>query len=121
MGVKIIEKNNTRIAYIEDDQLLITDVQSCLDFIASVSYETGCNQMVINKSALTEDFFRLDTCLAGEILQKFVTYQVKLAVVGDYSSYTSKSLKDFIYESNRGKDVFFVASLDEAVAKLAAV
>ncbi len=56
--------------------------------------------------------------MAGEILQKFTNYHVKLAVYGDYSGYTSKPLKDFIYESNHGSDFFFVAEKEEAIEKL---
>ena len=67
---------------------------------------------------ITEDFFVLSTGLAGEILQKFVNYGGRIAIYSDYSHYTSKPLKDFIYESNNGKDVFFVSSLEEAVEKL---
>lgn len=37
---------------------------------------------------------------------------------GDYIKYPSKPLKDFIYESNQGKDVFFVAKKEEAIQKL---
>ncbi|RNB56859.1 DUF4180 domain-containing protein [Brevibacillus gelatini] len=44
----------------------------------------------------------------GEILQKFVTYKAKLAIAGDFSVYTSKSLKDFIYESNNRNHIFFL-------------
>lgn len=45
---------------------------------------------------------------------------VDIAVIyGDYSHYTSKPLKDFIYESNHGKDFFFVATKEEAIQKLA--
>ena len=71
----------------------------------------------ISKQLITEDFFVLSTGLAGEILQKFVNYGGRIAIYGDYSHYTSKPLKDFIYESNNGKDVFFVSSLEEAVEK----
>ena len=56
--------------------------------------------------------------MAGEILQKFINYRVKAAIYGDYSRYTSKPLRDFIYESNRGKDFFFVSSEEEAVRRL---
>ncbi len=56
--------------------------------------------------------------IAGEILQKFINYHAKLAIIGDFSGYTSKPLKDFIYESNNGKDVFFVGSEQEAVERL---
>lgn len=43
------------------------------------------------------------------------------AIYGDFSHYTSKSLKDFIYESNKGKDFFFAATQEEAIRKLANV
>ncbi|MCI9136421.1 MAG: DUF4180 domain-containing protein [Lachnospiraceae bacterium] len=59
------------------------------------------------KEAVTDDFFVLSTRLAGEILQKFINYGVRFAVYGDFSAYTSKSWKDFVYECNRGKDVYF--------------
>ena len=39
-------------------------------------------------------------------------------IYGDYSKYTSKPLKDFIYESNKGKDIFFVSTKGEAVEYL---
>jgi hypothetical protein len=65
-----------------------------------------------------EDFFVLSTRIAGEILQKFITYQFKLAIVGDFSGYTSKPLKEFIYESNKGKEIFFVSSEEDAIEKL---
>ena len=59
-----------------------------------------------------------DSGLAGEILQKFVNYRLKVAIVGDYSRYTSKPLHDFIRESNRGRDVFFVSTIEDAVELL---
>ena len=62
--------------------------------------------------------FVLSTRIAGEILQKFINYQFKFAIVGDFSGYTSKPLKDFIYESNKGRDIFFVSSEEDAIEKL---
>ncbi len=118
MKTKLIKKNDTEIALIHSDELLITDVRSALDFIMTVHYETGCNNIVLNKEAITEDFFILSTCLAGEILQKFINYNVRFAVYGDFSKYTSKPLQDFIYESNHGKDFFFLPDADTAMEKL---
>ncbi|WP_042993841.1 DUF4180 domain-containing protein, partial [Bacillus thuringiensis] len=43
---------------------------------------------------------------------------VKIAIVGDFSMYTSKSLKDFIYECNKGKDIFYLATEQQAIEKL---
>ena len=64
--------NNREIAVINSTELLITDVQSALDFIMTVKYETGCTDIAINKEAITEEFFILSTKLAGEILQKYI-------------------------------------------------
>ena len=54
----------------------------------------------------------------GGDLQKFVNYQTKVAIYGDYTKYTSKSLKDFMYESNKGNNIFFVATKEEAIERL---
>lgn len=118
MKVTTIKENNIMIAVISSSELLITDVQSTLDLMATVNYETGCNRIILNKSAICEDFFNLKTKLTGEILQKFINYHVKIAIVGDFSIYASKSLKDFIYESNKGKDIFFLPTEKQAVEKL---
>ena len=70
------------------------------------------------RSSLAEAFFILSSGLAGEVIQKFVNYHTKMAVYGDYSKYTSKPLHDFIYESNKGRDFFFVNTKEEAAQKL---
>lgn len=118
MKTDIVRKNNTEIAVVNSDELLITDIQSALDLIMTVKYETGCTNIAINKDAIVNDFFVLSTCLAGEILQKFINYGVRFAIYGDFSKYTSKPLKDFMYESNRGKDVFFQPTVSSAIDKL---
>lgn len=120
MKIEKIEKNQFSIAHIESDGKIITDTQSALDLIMTVRYETGAERIVLNKAAVTEDFFILSSGVAGEILQKLINYHVKLAIYGDYTKYTSKPLRDFIYESNNGKDIFFVATKEEAVDKLGA-
>ncbi len=120
MKMRTIVKHDVTIAIVESETPLITDVSSALDLLASVRYETDCDCMALSKSAVAEEFFRLSSGLAGEVLQKFINYRMKLAIVGDYAHYTSKPLKDFIYESNRGRDIFFVATEEEALEKLAA-
>jgi hypothetical protein len=118
MKITVIKENGIETAVVSSDEILIEDVQSALDLIATVNFETGCNRMIMNKSAICEDFFDLKTRLAGEVLQKFINYHTKIAIVGDFSVYSSKSLKDFIYESNKGKDIFFLPDESQAVEKL---
>jgi spore coat polysaccharide biosynthesis predicted glycosyltransferase SpsG len=67
-----------------------------------------------DKETLGEDFFKLRTGVAGELLQKCSNFRIRLAIVGDFSEYTSKSLRDFIYESNKGNLVYFTNDLDSA-------
>ena len=106
------------IVLVNSNEIIIKVIQSAIDFIMTIKYETNCNKIALNKSAVIEDFFILSKGLAGEILQKFINYQTKFAIYGDYSKYTSKPLKDFIYESNNGKDIFFVENKDEAIEML---
>ncbi len=118
MEIRVAEKNDIRCAVIIDSDKVIKDVRSALDLLMSVKYEADTKNIVIDKRLVCDDFFILSTGLAGEILQKYVNYGGRIAVYGDYSRYTSKPLKDFIYESNKGKDVFFVSSEEEAVDML---
>lgn len=120
MTQQIIKQNGRLIAVVQSDAPLIRDVSSALDLIASIRYAADCDRIAVNKQALSEDFFTLSTCLAGEILQRFINYQVKFAVFGDFSGYTSKPLRDFIRESNRGRDIFFTDTAEQAVERLAA-
>jgi hypothetical protein len=117
MDYKILGKQND-IALIVADEVVIKDTQSALDVIASAQYETDCDKLIIDKSCVTDKFFILSTGIAGEILQKFINYHKKIAIVGDYSRYTSKALRDFIYESNNGNSIYFLQSIEEAVLKL---
>lgn len=118
MQLTKIEKNGIACAVVNSNEIVITDAQSALDVLMSAKYDIGTKNIVVDKKLITEDFFILSKGLAGEILQKYVNYGGRIAIYGDYSHYTSKPLKDFIYESNKGKDVFFVATQDEAVEML---
>lgn len=118
MNIEKITMPNATIALITGTEEAITDVSSAMDLMLSARYQTGADRLAIDKRLVCRDFFILSTGLAGEILQKFINYHVKAAFYGDYSHYTSKPLKDFIYESNQGRDFIFVATREEAIAAL---
>lgn len=119
MEIKKTEANGHTIAVAHADSIVLSDEESALDLIMTISYETGSHRIALNKEAISEDFFNLSTKLAGDILQKFVTYKMKFAIVGNFSLYTSQALQDFIYECNNGNHIFFVPSEQEAIDKLA--
>ncbi len=115
MSIEKIEKNGIICAVVHSDEIVITDLQSALDLLMTVKHDAGTENIVIDKNLIKEDFFILSSGLAGEILQKYINYGGRIAIYGDYSHYTSKPLHDFIYECNKGHDVFFIATEDEAV------
>ena len=119
MNIEYVKEHGTDIAVVSGDAAEITTVQAALDLAMTVKYEAGAERIAIDKRVLGEDFFILSTGVAGEILQKFINYHVKAAFFGDYSHYTSKPLRDFIYESNNGKHFFFTDSREEALERLA--
>ncbi len=119
MNIEYVKENGRDIAVVSGDAAEAATVQAALDLAMTAKYEAGAERIAIDKRVLGEDFFILSTGVAGEILQKFVNYHVRAAVFGDYSHYTSKPLRDFIYESNKGKHVFFAASREEALEWLA--
>lgn len=118
MKIEKIMTDEANIAVVSSEERIIVDTNSALDLIMTVQYETGADRIAIDKDAVSEEFFILSTGIAGEILQKFINYHIKAAIFGDYSKYTSKPFKDFIYESNHGRDFFFVATREEAVDRL---
>ncbi len=96
----------------------IADGASAMDAALSVKYETNTEKIAFDKNCFDEDFFRLSSGVAGEVIQKFVNYGIRAAVFGDFSHYTSKALRDFIHESNKGRHFGFLDSEDAAIAWL---
>jgi len=82
----------------------------------------GVRAVAIPVERLPPAFLDLKTRLAGEVLQKFVNYDLRVAIVGDVSAAVARSqaLRDFVRESNRGRSVWFVQDLSALEAKLSA-
>lgn len=118
MQVEKITSNNIDVANISANETVLFDTQSAVDLMMTVNYETGIKNIAVSKDLIDEKFFILSSGLAGEILQKFTNYQFRIAIYGDFSNYTSKPLKDFIYESNNGQSVFFTDNLESAIQRL---
>ena len=118
MKFEKITHSNEIVAVVSSENKVLTDVDSALDLLMSAKYEAGAERIVVDKRLISEDFFVLSSGLAGEILQKCINYGGKIAIYGDFSHYTSKPLKDFIFESNKGKDFFFVATKEDSINKL---
>lgn len=111
----------TRVLVAEADGPLICGERDATDLIGR-AFEAGADWIAVPKQRLGADFFQLSTRVAGEMIQKIVNYRFRLAVVGDLSAEiaASKALHDFVYESNKGRHVWFVADLAELASRLTA-
>lgn len=117
MEILIKTINGKQIANIVSEEIIINNVEDSVDVLGNCSYR-GASGIIIQKKNLSNDFFELRTGIAGEILQKFSNYAMRLAIVGDFANIESKSLRDFIRESNRVGCVNFADSNEEAEKKL---
>ncbi|TAE91196.1 MAG: DUF4180 domain-containing protein [Bacteroidetes bacterium] len=119
MKIETHRLNNVNIAEVVSNGTIINTTEDGIDLLGNLYYQ-GFDRVLLDEKNITPDFFDLKNGIAGEILQKFSTYRVRLAIVGEFSKYTSKSLTDFIYESNKGRHISFVNSTAEALKILSA-
>ncbi|MFC8718456.1 DUF4180 domain-containing protein [Kitasatospora sp. NPDC057198] len=93
--------------------------RQALDLLGDASYR-GASWVALPVERLDTEFFRLRSGVAGAVVQKFAQYRTGLAVVGDVAGHVAASdaLRDFVRESNRGLQLWFVADLPELAGRL---
>lgn len=108
--------NHKTIAELISDEIVLSSVDEALDLIGNLGYQ-GFDKMILHEKNIHPAFFDLKTKRAGDILQKFTQYQMALSIVSDFSKFSSKSLNDFIVESNKSPHINFVNTLTAAIEK----
>lgn len=107
---------NEIVVEVKTDRVL-KELHDFIDILGN-SYYLQSIGVVLHSENLHNDFFELKTKLAGDILQKFSNYRQKLAIIGNFDNIKSKSLNDFIRESNEFGKISFVNSLEDALVSL---
>ena len=117
----LYEIDGRRVLECSAEGPLLRTAQDAVDLIGEAK-SAGANIVVLPIARLDPAFFQLRTGIAGEVVQKFVTYRVAAAIVGDTTQLEaeSKSLRDFIRESNQGGSIWFLADKEELQARLGA-
>jgi hypothetical protein len=113
MPDEVRERAGVPVLVCDPDGPVVATEQDALDLIGAAY--AGARVVAVPVTRLDPSFFTLGTRFAGEVMQKFVNYRLKLAVVGDISAHVAAStaLRDLVYESNRGRHIWFVADLGE--------
>jgi len=116
MEIKTHHVKDLKAAEIITDEVIFKTADEALDITGNLYYQ-GYDKIIIHVQNLSPEFFDLQNGMAGEILQKFSNFRIQLAVVGDFSEYTRKSVNDFLHESNKGRQVNFLSSVAEVLEK----
>ena len=111
MNTIIHSRNDIQIAEIIHDGLILNNVQDFLDLIAN----SPSRNIILHKENIIQDFFDLKTKIAGDILQKASNYRVRIGIVGEFKKIKSKSLRDFIYESNKTGEILFKENIEDII------
>ena len=112
------QQDKSNVAIVVQLPHLLATTQDALDLMAEARFSLDAEKLLIPISLVDPRFFDLSTGILGDILQKWSNYQLKAAFIGDFSLFTSNTLPDFIYESNRGSQFFFLPDEDQALQKL---
>lgn len=114
MSIKTHHQKDRQVAEVVSEDVIIQSAEDALGLMGDLYYQ-GFDKVILYQENLSVEFFDLKNGMAGEILQKFSNYRMQLAIVGDFSGYTRRSVRDFIYESNQGRQVNFVSTVAEAL------
>jgi Domain of unknown function (DUF4180) len=121
MGERSYGLHGVRILACSPDGKKLRTDRDAVELIGE-AYEQEARWIVIPAERFEDAFFQLHTRIAGEIVGKFAVYKMRVAIVGDISRHTeeSSSLRAFVYESNRGDQLWFLASMEDFESRLEA-
>jgi DNA-binding PadR family transcriptional regulator len=80
----------------------------------SLCWENGVHRLLLHGEVLSESFFDLSTKVAGNVLQKFVNYAVRLALVLPPEKTGTVKFREMVAESRRGTQFRVFAKREDA-------
>ncbi|TDC50884.1 DUF4180 domain-containing protein [Actinomadura sp. KC345] len=121
MTDELQERAGTQVMVCHPDGPQVATVEDALDLIGAAFL--GAEVVAVPASRLAPAFFALGTRFAGEVMQKFANYRLRLVVIGDISEHlaSSSALRALVRESNAAGHVWFLPDLEALDARLRAV
>jgi hypothetical protein len=113
MDYQIIEIENKKYIELISATEPISTENDALDLIA-LCWEHEINALMIHHAALSDDFFKLKTKAAGNIIQKFVNYSIRAAAIISHDTIQKGRFKEMAMETNKGNHFRLYESKDEA-------
>jgi Domain of unknown function (DUF4180) len=114
----ISESNGHRVLTV-DGGVTLGSERDALDLIGQ-AFEEHAGVVVVPAELVDEKFFELRTRVAGDVVLKFAGYRIRLVIMGDLGDVlaASESFRAFVYETNKGRDIWFVADRAELDERL---
>lgn len=101
MNYQITQIENKKYIELVSTTKPLSTENDALDLIA-LCWEHEENAIMIHYAALSEEFFKLKTKSAGNIIQKFVNYGIKAAAIVPYETIQKGRFKEMALETNKG-------------------
>jgi hypothetical protein len=119
MTLQIHEMSGIRVLEIAPSGPPIGNDRDAIDLIGKAA-ENKAEIVVVPSERLAAAFFDLKTRVAGEMIQKFSIYGVRLAILGDIAAAVenSSAFRDFVRESKRGNTIWFVEDFESLRQRL---
>jgi hypothetical protein len=104
----LVEVDGIRLFECAADGPPLSCERDAVDIIGE-AFSARADWIVLPVARLGDGFLDLRTRIAGEVLQKFVNYGFRVAIVGDVSQVAtaSRAFADFLRETNRGRQIWF--------------
>jgi hypothetical protein len=119
VGFRVEQAGGDRVLRLNPAGEQIANDRDAADIMGEI-FSNQARFVAIPVSRLIPDFFVLRTRIAGEVIQKFINCDIRVAILGDIAGpvATSDALRDFVAESNRGTQVWFLGDWDELRTRL---
>ena len=113
MNYKIIQNGNQEYIELISVKRPLSTEQDAIDLVA-LSIENNTNLLMIHSEALSEDFFKLRTGVAGRMLQKFINYQIKTVAIIPNKLASKGRFKEMVLEANKSNHFRVLENREEA-------
>ncbi|MGI5380284.1 DUF4180 domain-containing protein [Streptomyces sp. CA-251387] len=115
----LVTLHDVRVLRCAPDGPPLDGERAALDLIGD-AFGQDAELVAVPVGRVADEFFQLRSGVAGAVMQKFVNYRLRLAVVGDVSHHIAEStaLRDFVHETNNGGHIWFLPTYDDLDAKL---
>lgn len=118
MEITLIVENDIDVAVVSSETVKIFDIASAMSFLTAILHETGCDRVVVHESIFDKDFFNLETKLTKNILHRFISCRVRLAIVGSNLRLSKPEFAEFIIDFSRHGQILIAQDEKEAIHRI---